>query len=217
MSSRKIVYWEKPVKTIHHILQNLNQMNQKTLVCYASKYGSTREIAERIHAHFLECDELPKISSIELVDEPEKYDVIILGTAMYRGKWRKEAVHFLNKYEQVLKNKSVWIFCSGPTGRGDPCKLLNDRVMPESIINKLQRIDVNQIKIFHGALKVENLSYFERLIIKATKAEIGDFRNWSEIDTWAEMILKEDIDQGHITNLIPIDGQSWKSLKNAIS
>jgi len=52
------------------------------------------------------------------------YKAVILGSAVYIGRWRKEAAKFLEANEKVLAGQMVWLFSSGPTGEGDTVELL---------------------------------------------------------------------------------------------
>jgi menaquinone-dependent protoporphyrinogen oxidase len=66
-----------------------------TLVAYASKYGDTRQIAERIAQHLraaagLEVDVQP----VKAIGELAGYDAVVLGSAVYYGSWVKQAVNF---------------------------------------------------------------------------------------------------------------------------
>ena len=44
--------------------------------------------------------------------------------------------------------------------------------------------------VFYGALDRDELSIGERLVVDALKAPDGDFRDWSEIERWAEGIAE---------------------------
>jgi menaquinone-dependent protoporphyrinogen oxidase len=165
-------------------------MKSSILVVYSSKYGSTAEIAAHIAA-MLESQSLDiTLKPVSEVKSLNDYDVVLLGSAMYMGQWRKEAVRFLKKHEAALTEKPFWLFCSGPTGEGDPFKLLNGRIMSKSVQEIVDRIGPEEVKVFHGKTDPEQMSWFERWIMKKVKAPIGDFRNWKIIDQWAEGIAE---------------------------
>ena len=88
-------------------------MDKAILVTYASKYGATREIAEKIGEDLrlagLGVDVLP----VDDVRELDPYKAVILGSAVYIGKWQKEAEVFLKANEQSLADRPTWIFSSG--------------------------------------------------------------------------------------------------------
>jgi len=91
----------------------------KLLVAYASKYGSTAEIADVIG------DELQKrhyevdVKSVDDVDSLAGYDGFVIGSALYAGGWMKPAAEFLLSNQDSLAGHPVWLFSSGPTGQGD--------------------------------------------------------------------------------------------------
>ena len=98
-------------------------MDVQVLVAYATKYGATAEIAEKIGQALrgagLSADVLPA----DRVSDLTPYQAVVLGSAVYIGQWRKEAVKFLKANETVLAEKPVWLFSSGPSGEGDPVEL----------------------------------------------------------------------------------------------
>ena len=59
------------------------------------------------------------------VRDLSEYDAVVLGSAVYIGGWRKEAVKFLKDNEGALAERTVWVFSSGPAGEGDPVDLLD--------------------------------------------------------------------------------------------
>ena len=87
-------------------------MTTRILVSYASKYGATAEIAEKIgqvlQAKGLNVDVLP----IKQISNPAAYQAIVLGSSMYIGMWRKPAVKFLSTHQQTLAQKKVWLFAA---------------------------------------------------------------------------------------------------------
>lgn len=171
-------------------------MNKQVLVAYASKYGATAEIAERIGQAIQATGCIVDVVPADKVADPLGYDGIILGSAVYAGQWRKEAALFLETYEQTLANRPVWLFSSGPTGAGDPVTLLKGWRFPEALQPIVDRIQPCDIAVFGGAMDVTNLNLLEKLIVKAMKAPVGDFRDWDRIHSWATEIgtaLREEI------------------------
>ncbi len=98
-------------------------MDKQVLVAYASKYGATEEIAERIGEVLRQAGLRTDVLPTDRVSDLAHYQAIVLGSAVYIGKWRKEAVKFLKANEKMLAGRPVWLFSSGPTGEGDPVKL----------------------------------------------------------------------------------------------
>jgi menaquinone-dependent protoporphyrinogen oxidase len=160
-------------------------MNKQVLVAYASKYGATAEIAERIGQAIQAKGFIVDVMLAEKVADPLSYDGIIVGSAVYAGQWRKEAALFLETHEQTLTNRPVWLFSSGPTGAGDPITLMKGWRFPESLQPIAERIQPQDIAFFGGVLDMTRLNLAEKLIVKAMKAPAGDFRDWDRIHGWA--------------------------------
>ena len=163
-------------------------MNDKILVAYATKYGSTGNIAEKIgevlRQEGLQTDVVP----IDRVRDLTPYKAVILGSAVYIGKWRKEAVEFLKKNVLALAERPVWLFSSGPTGEGDPVELLKGWRIPAELQPLIDQIKPRDIAVFHGSLSVEKMNFIEKGLIKNVKAPVGDFRDWEAITAWANSI-----------------------------
>jgi menaquinone-dependent protoporphyrinogen oxidase len=167
------------------------EMNRYILVIYASKYGATKEIAEKIgdvlrHAG-LQADVFPVDGTLDITP----YKAIILGSAIYIGKWQKEAVEFLRANENILAKRSVWIFSSGPTGEGDPVELVEGVRLPAALQPMADRIQPRDIAVFHGYINADKLNAIEKWSIKSlVKKPFGDFRDWAAITSWATSIAE---------------------------
>lgn len=166
-------------------------MPSSVLVAYASKYGATKEIADKIHLTLQQTGLQAELLPAEEVESPEAYDAIILGSAVYAGMWRKQAIRFLEQHQGTLSTKPTWIFSSGPTDMGDPVELLNGWTFPEAQQPLADRIRPRQVTVFHGALDPSRLNLAEKLIIKGIKAPTGDFRDWDAIQAWAQAIADD--------------------------
>ena len=166
-------------------------METRVLVAYASKYGATAEIAERIveviSEEGLQADVLP----VKDVKDLEPYQAVVLGTAAYMFQWRKEAVKFLQNNEKALAGLLVWIFVSGPAGEGDPVELLEGRVVPEKMKPVIEHIKPVDLTVFHGVINLEKMNFLERNVMKMMKSPEGDFRDWDAITAWAMAIAGE--------------------------
>jgi menaquinone-dependent protoporphyrinogen oxidase len=160
----------------------------KLLVAYASKYGSTAEIADVIGQELRKRQHQVEVKSVEDVDSLDRYDGFVIGSALYAGGWMKSAVSFLRSNEEGLKSHPVWLFSSGPTGQGDPNQILEGWTFPEDLEAVTEKIQPKDIFLFHGKIDPDRLSSTERMIIKSVKATVGDFRDWLVVRGWARRI-----------------------------
>ena len=161
-------------------------MQAKVLVVYSSKHGSTREIAlcigERLRAGGLN----PDVRDVAAVPDPSAYDAVVLGSAVYMGGWRREATEFAHKHFAVLAARPVWLFSSGPLAEPS----LEE---PRHLAEVRAALNPREHRVFAGALDTSKLSLPERIVISAVSKQSkqdlgGDFRDWKEIDAWADGI-----------------------------
>ena len=165
-------------------------MNSKVLVAYASKYGATKEIAEKIGQVLKDAGFAVDVMPADKVADVGSYKAVVLGSAVYIGGWRKQAARFLKAHEKALAEKMVWLFSSGPTGQGDPVELVKGWRFPKALQHIADRIKPNAIVLFQGAAFPEKLSTIGRWMMNKVKAPLGDFRDWDAITVWAAAIAK---------------------------
>ena len=173
----------------------------KVLVAYASKYGSTKGIAEfvgeKLRARGLQAD----VKEVTSAGEAGGYDAYVVGSAVFMFHWMKEAKQFLSKNQGTLSSRPVWLFSSGPVGtsRTDAKghDLLDVSVSGPKEIDELRRlVNMRDHRIFFGALDGTKLTgatgFMYRMARRSEEAREsmpeGDFRDWKEIEGWADSI-----------------------------
>jgi len=165
-------------------------MQTQVLVVCGTKYGATAEIAEKIGEVLREAGLQTDVLPADRVSDLTPYQAVVLGSAVYMGKWRDEAATLLEENEKALAERPVWLFSSGPTGEGDPVELMKGWRFPEAQQPIADRIQPRDIAFFHGVLDTKKFSLPEKLIMKGIKAPIGDFRDWEAITSWARAIAE---------------------------
>jgi menaquinone-dependent protoporphyrinogen oxidase len=154
------------------------------LVAYASKHGSTEGIASAIADRMTEIGVTATARSVDDVRGLEGVDAVILGSAIYAGSWRNEAVEFVHRHAEALAERPVWLFSSGPLGEQVQDEEEQPRQLPEieGIVASVEH------RIFFGTLDRTKLGFAERMIMKTVRAADGDFRDWDGIRDWADAI-----------------------------
>lgn len=159
----------------------------KILVAYASKHGSTKEIAEAVAQEISAQDMHVDIQEVAAIENLTDYNAVVLGSAIYAGSWLPAAQHFAEQHRNTLRQRPLWVFSSGPIGEGDP----KPHHKPEELVTSLGDTPVRDHEIFAGKLDIENLGFAERMITRALRAPTGDFRDWNAIRGWAQGIAEE--------------------------
>jgi menaquinone-dependent protoporphyrinogen oxidase len=170
----------------------------RTLVVYASKHGATRGIAERIAMRLGEAGLQAEARQAAAAGSLADWDALVIGSAVYAGRWQKEASHLVRRNRAVLASKPVWLFSSGPLGteavdaKGHDVKAAAE---PKEIAELAALIGARDHRVFFGALDPDNLGTAGRLMRKtsagAALLPAGDFRDWAAIETWAGQVARE--------------------------
>jgi len=160
----------------------MNKNPKKVLVIYASEAGSTEEVAIFIKDLILEADYEVDLCKVDAVKDITEYDVIMIGSPIYVGKWKKEASNFVENNAEQLQSKKVFYFltCMNLTST-DQEKL--DQV-PQFLTYERGLVEPISEGRFAGVINPKKLSFFKRMMIKLVKAPEGDFRDWEEIANW---------------------------------
>ena len=173
-------------------------MNKNILVTYASKYGATEEIAKKIGEVLRQAGLQADVLPVDGIRDLNPYKAVILGSAIYVGKWHKGAVKFLQANEKILADRTVWLFSSGPTGEGDPVELVEGLRLPAALQPVADRIQPRDIAVFHGYINPDKINFIEKWAIKSlVKKPFGDFRDWDAIVTWTNTIADALKDAEH--------------------
>jgi menaquinone-dependent protoporphyrinogen oxidase len=156
------------------------------LVAYASKRGSTAEIAETVAATLRREGLGVCLEPAEDVRDLERFDAVVLGSAVYTKRWRGDARHFLKKHRRALRQRPFWAFSSGPVG--DPAQDNPEWMEPPKLAEKLEELGGRGHVVFGGRVPAEPRGMGEKAMVEATPKEYRDRRDWDEIRAWAKQV-----------------------------
>jgi menaquinone-dependent protoporphyrinogen oxidase len=167
----------------------------RALVAYATKYGATEGIAQRIGAvlrdHGLDVD----VRNCTELDRVSGYDVYVVGSAVYEFNWRKAARRFVKRNTDELAARPVWLFASGPVGTEQVDKSGHDVLTgaePKQFTTYADVLHPRGMQVFRGAYVHDKLRGPDRVFawmpaIRDILPE-GDFREWPVIEAWAASV-----------------------------
>ena len=164
----------------------------RVLVTYASKHGSTEEIARAV-AHELSERNLDT-DCVSVGDASlGVFDAVILGSAVYAGRWRSEARHFLKKHLEALSEVPFWIFSSGPVGEKAQEDLDKNSkwLEPHKVLELAEKAGVRGHVVFGGRLPTDPHGFVENSMVRNTPEEFSDSRDWDAIRAWADQVAAE--------------------------
>lgn len=162
----------------------------KVLVAYASKHGSTEEIAEAIAGglrgggHEADCLDAGSVPSLD------PYDAVVLGSAVYMRRWRREARRFLRRFSDELAKLPFWVFNSGPVGEPEEGEEESAWLEPPGVVKRIEALGVRDHVVFGGKVSEEAGGMMGR-IAEGTPSEFQDRRDFAEISAWTARIANE--------------------------
>lgn len=161
-------------------------MDRRVLVAYASKAGSTTEIANEIGKVFTERSFAVDVLPISKVTDLTHYRAVVLGSAIRIGKILPDAMSFIERNQEALKSIPFAMFIVCLTMRkDDPC----NRDTVRSYLDPVYKlVEPTSVGLFAGVLNLKRLGMGERMLAKMIQAPEGDFRQWDQIETWARSI-----------------------------
>jgi menaquinone-dependent protoporphyrinogen oxidase len=150
----------------------------RVLVAYATKHGSTREVAEAVaetlRRHGLTVDVMPASD----VGHLRRYEGIVLGGALYTGRLHKDARRFLKRHEDALAVRALAVFAMGPRTL-EEADVASSRAQLDRALAQAPRATPISVAIFGGVVAPEALRFpFNRM-------PAVDARDWTAIEAWA--------------------------------
>ena len=158
------------------------------LVTAASKHGATHEIAEEIARVLDEHGVSTKLLDIDEVTDLSSYEAYVVGSGIYLGNWLKNARRFLDTYAAELAQRPTWLFASGSIVGEPPVADDPDALRPGLVERLVETTHAREHKLFAGKLDTSKLGLLERAAVRSAHANDGDYRDWDEIERWAEEI-----------------------------
>ena len=94
-------------------------MNNRILVAYATRAGSTVGIAEAITVSLRKRGFIVHIKPIKENPSVKGYQAVIIGSAIRQGSWLPEAIKFVKMNQEALRRVRVALFTVHMLNRGD--------------------------------------------------------------------------------------------------
>lgn len=156
-----------------------NMQSKRVLVTYATRTGSTAEVAQFIQKQLTENGCTVDLKPLKEIKDLQGYNAVVVGSPIRMGKWVGEASEFLQTHNSILTTI--------PTAAFTLCMpQIEDH--QEAFRGYLETIKENhnpdEAAFFLGTMRLEKLSFLDRMISKALKAKNEDKRDWDQISTW---------------------------------
>ncbi len=164
-------------------------MPDKILVTYASRLGSTAEVAEAIGQTLREGGATVDVIRMQDVADLTPYHAVVAGSAIRGNRWLPEAMHFMQKHQATLRQKpfAAFLVCltlamkNGESYRRHVATFLDPvRALAKPVSEGLFAgvLNIGKIESFSNRLK------FHLSVMFGVWTE-GDHRDWPAIREWA--------------------------------
>ena len=160
---------------------------KKILVAYASRCGSTGEVAEAIAQTLCGIGASVDVRLIANVDDLSHYQAVIVGSAIRMGKWLPEAAGFVKNNQDTLSRLPIAYFVVCLTMKDNTAEN-RSKVLAylDPVRKEARKIQPVATGLFPGAMNFDKLSFVHKTILKAKGASQGDYRDWTAVRTWAK-------------------------------
>lgn len=167
-------------------------MNNRILITYASRTGTTAETAQVIRSILVERGSEVDVLPMQAVNDLYPYGAVIAGSAIRAARWLPEAVQFIRTYQSTLRHKpfamyTVCITLAMKNGEQYRNAVREWTAPVRAIVPPLSE------GFFAGMLDFSKLPWnWETLKLRATVAmgvfPRGDHRDWNAVRAWAESL-----------------------------
>ena len=162
-------------------------MSDKILVAYTTAAGSTAEVAEAIGQELSKGDGTVDVVRAKDVTDLGPYRAVIVGSGIRAGKIYKDTLAFLGSHQDSLSEVPVAYFVVCLTMQDDTEE---NRCEVETYVDQMRQqapqVQPVGVGLFAGKLDYKTLAFPMRWILKAMKAEEGDYREWDKIEAWVD-------------------------------
>jgi menaquinone-dependent protoporphyrinogen oxidase len=146
------------------------------LVAYATRNGSTQEVAEAIIGTLRACGADARLQAARDVRSlAPRLELIVLGAPIYSGRWHRDAHRFLRRYRNELGTVPVAVFGMGPR-RPDPQAWQSSRAQLDRALAKHHWLRPLTVTVFGGTDPPKR------------DRERRDLRDWTQIEAWASSL-----------------------------
>jgi menaquinone-dependent protoporphyrinogen oxidase len=161
-------------------------MSDKILVAYATRAGSTAEVAEAVGEELRNMGAEVDVRLAKDVKDLSPYSAVILGSGIRMGTLLPDATKFVEQHQEALSQVPVAYFVVCVTMKDDTEE--NRRTVEAYLDPVRQMVEPVDIGLFAGVIDYSKLSFPARTMSKAMKVSEGDFRDWEAIGSWAQQL-----------------------------
>jgi menaquinone-dependent protoporphyrinogen oxidase len=156
----------------------------KILVAYATRAGSTAEVAAYVAEVLRATGARVDVRHVRMVHEVQGYDAVVIGSAIRMGHWLPEALEFVKTHRETLSRIPTAYFLVSGLLRHDTPEMR--RTVLAFLDPVCALLEPASIGLFAGKIDYSTMDGFDRSIAEAVSSAEGDWRNWEAIRQWVQ-------------------------------
>jgi menaquinone-dependent protoporphyrinogen oxidase len=161
-------------------------MSARILIAYATRNGSTAEIARIIGKELAAAGVAVDVAEIKTISALADYTAVVIGGPLYMGSVDGAVKKFVGKNREQLQRLPVAAFAVGlapknpdPGAVGMAMDALKKSIDPVTPVSSV---------LFAGKLDPAKVNFVMRKFLEMAKIPSGDFRDWDAIAAWAQKL-----------------------------
>jgi menaquinone-dependent protoporphyrinogen oxidase len=182
----------------------------RVLVIHASSRGGTTGLAQMVAEALVIHGVTADLGGASEVDEIEGYDAVIVGGALYNGRWHSDATWFVERNLDALRATSVWFFSSGPLD--DSAR--SGALAPIAQVQELARnADIRGHMTFGGVLERKSSGFLSSLV---SYGKPGDYRSQDQVEEWVARIVARLAEPKQVITLPDVEAEAEKRITTRV-
>ncbi|MEA2298278.1 MAG: menaquinone-dependent protoporphyrinogen oxidase [Solirubrobacteraceae bacterium] len=156
-------------------------MTGRILVAYATEHGSTIEVAEAIATALRDGGDQADVRPAGDMCPLDGYRAVVLGGALYMGRFHPDAARFLKRHRQALCQRPLAVFAIGPKTLA-AADVAASRKQLDHALAAVPDVKAAAVAIFGGVVDPSKLRFpFKRM-------PASDARDWEAIGAWGHEV-----------------------------
>lgn len=162
---------------------------KEILIAYATRNGSTAEIAEAIGKELKAAGHSVDVKEMKSITSVGGYTAIVVGAPMYMGKLI-EAKKFMDRYRENFRDLPVAAFAVGLAAVSKDPKMTDET--KNALRAALDPIKPVEMTLLAGKLDPAKISFITRKMVEHFgKMPAKDYRDWDAIAAWSKVVAEK--------------------------
>jgi len=165
-------------------------MITSVLVGFATRYGSTKEIAGEVASTLLESGLAVKLLPLKEIHSLDGYHAVVIGAPLQMFRWHKDAVNFIAKQRRTLVQIPAAVFAVGPvqSPRVEQ-EWIDARAQIEKELARFPWFKPISVEVLGGVFDPNQLTGLMKTFARSAPASTA--RDTEQVKAWARGLVEK--------------------------